>query len=74
MSHSFCPIHTNSHTPQVKAIGLLEDSGTLSIAVANCPPNSQPCLVDCELVEGTNGPPAAGAPSAPSSISPKVGL
>ena len=65
VSHSFCPIHTNSHTPQVKAIGILEDSGALSIAVANCPPSSQLCPVDCDSVEGANGPPAAGAPGAP---------
>ena len=62
VSHSFCPIHTNSHTPQVKAIGLLEDSGTLSIAVANCPPCSQSDLVDCEADAKVTGPPATGAP------------
>ena len=72
VSHSFCPIHTNSRTPQVKAIGLLEDSGTLSIAVATCPPNSQQCVVDCDVGEGTSGPPAAGAPSAPSSASTRA--
>ena len=74
VSHSFCPIHTNSHTPQVKAIGLLEDSGTLSIAVANCPPCGQSCLVDCEVDEETNGPPAAGAPGISSPGLRKGGL
>ena len=73
VSHSYCPIHTNLHTPQVKAIGLLEDSGTLSIAVANRPPCSQSCLIDCEFDEGANGPPAAGAPANPSSDSQRGG-
>ena len=66
MAHSFCPIHTNSHTPQVKAIGLLDDSGTLSIAVANSPPCSQSDVVNCDLDVDGEGPPASGAPSHPS--------
>ena len=74
VSHSFCPVHTNSHTPQVKAIGLLEESGTLSIAVANCPPNSQSITVDCDVVGGSDGPPAAGAPGAPSSTGSSGGI
>ena len=67
--HSYCPFHTNSRTPRVKAIGLLEDSGKFSIAVANCPPNSQAGPVDCDAFEGAHGPSAADAPNTSSSAS-----
>ena len=74
VTHSICPIHTNSCTPQVKAIGLLEDSGVLSIAVATSPPSSQTLPVDCDLTDVANGPPAAGAPSASSNNASVSGL
>ena len=74
VSHSFYPIHTNSRTPQVKAIGFLEDSGVLSIAVATSPPSSQTFPVDCDLTDVANGPPAAGAPSASSNNASVSGL